>query len=68
MFFNVLIRLDENETFNTDCFYYNAKEHYLRYHSPYRDKPSVWTTVSNVECQIKVDRPMIHVTATTIKE
>lgn len=66
MFFNVLIRLD-NETFNTDCFYYNAKEHYLRYHTPYQDK-GCWPTIRNVECEIKVDRPMIHVTAKTIKD
>lgn len=68
MFSNVLVRIDDdNEVFTTDCFYYNAKEHYLRYHLPYRDKPSVWSTISNVKCIIETSRPMIYITAKTIK-
>ena len=67
MFFNVFIQIDKKEQLTTDCFYYNAENHYLNYHSPYQDK-DCWNTVSNVECEIKVDRPMIHIKATTIKE
>lgn len=67
MFFNVFIRIDDKEQLTTDCFYYNAENHYLNYHSPYQDK-DCWISVSNVKCEIKVDRPMIHIKATTIKE
>lgn len=66
MFFNVFIRVDKKEQLTTDCFYYNAENHYLNYHSPYQDKDS-WVSVPNVECEIKIDRPMIYITAKTIE-
>lgn len=68
MFCNVLIRVDDNEVFNTDCFYYNDKEHYLRFHLPYQTKGSVWSTITSVKCIIEIGRPMIYVTVKTIKE
>ena len=67
MFFNVFIQINEKEQLTTDCFYYNAECHYLNYHSPYQDEDS-WCSVSNVECEIKVDRPMIYIYAKTIKD
>jgi hypothetical protein len=67
MFFNVFIQIDEKEMFVTDCFYYNAESHYLNYHLPYQDKDG-WRSVSNVECKITVNRPMVCVYAKTIKE
>ena len=65
MFFNVLIQVDRKEQFTTDCFYYNAEGHYLNYHSPYQDT-DIWCTVPSVECEIKVDGPMIYIHAKTI--
>lgn len=38
MFFNVFILIDDKEQLTTDCFYYNAENHYLDYHLPYQDK------------------------------
>ena len=35
-------------------------------YSPYQDKDA-WCSVSNVECEIKVDRPMIYIYAKTIE-
>lgn len=67
MFFNVFIQLDNKEQFTTDCFYYNAENHYLNYHSPYRHEYD-WISIPNVECEIKVDRPMIYIHAKIIKE
>jgi hypothetical protein len=67
MFFNVFIKIDDDEIFNTDCFYYNAKKHRLYYHLQHQDKDG-WIHVSNVECKIQVDKPMIYVTAKTIKD
>lgn len=64
MVFNVYINIDDKEQCNTDCFYYNAEHHHLTYHAPYQDG---WIPVPNVECEIKIDRPMIHIKATTIK-
>ena len=34
---------------------------------PYQDKDS-WCSISNVECEIKMDKPMIYITAKTVKE
>lgn len=67
MFFNVFILIDDKEQLTTDCFYYNAENHYLDYHLPYQDKDG-WESVSNVECVIKVNSPMIYIYAKTIKE
>lgn len=67
MFFNIFIKIDEKAQLITDCFYYNAENHYLNYHAPYTDKDG-WCTVLNVECEIKTDKPMIYITAKTIKE
>ena len=67
MFFNVYIQVDEKEYLLTDCFYYNAENHYLNYHSPYQGKDG-WISISNVECEIKVDRPIIYINTKTIKE
>ena len=66
MFFNVFIKVDNKEQLTTDCFYYNAENHCLNYHPPYQGKDD-WCTVSNVECEIKVDKPMVYITAKTIK-
>lgn len=65
MFFNVLIKVDNKEQLLTDCFYYNEENHYLNYHSPYQDKDS-WVGVSDVECEIEVDKPIIYVHAKPI--
>ena len=54
MLFNVIIYIDDKEKLLTDCFYYNAENHYLNYHSPYQDKDG-WVSVPNVECEIKVE-------------
>ena len=64
MFFNVFIQIDKKEQCITDCFYYNAEEHFLNYHIPYQN--DVWATISNVECEIKIDRPMFYIYAKTI--
>lgn len=66
MFFNVFIKIDDKEQLTTDCFYYNAESHYLNYHLPYQDKDD-WNSVLNVECEVKIDKPMIYVHAKTIK-
>ena len=65
--FNVFIQVDKKEQLLTDWFYYNTEHHYLKYHSPYHDN-DCWGYASNVECEIKVDRPMIYIYAKTIKE
>lgn len=67
MFFNVYITIDDKEQLTTDCFYYNAENHYLNYHSPYQDKDG-WCSVSNVECKIIKDRPMFYIYAKTINK
>lgn len=66
MFFNVFIKIDGRDQLTTDCFYYDAERHYLNYHCPYQDKDG-WISVSNVECKIQVDRPMIYIQAKTLK-
>ena len=43
-----------------------AENHYLNYHSPYQDKDS-WGFIPNVECEIKMDKPLIYIYAKTIK-
>lgn len=65
MFFNVLVNVDNIEQFVTDWFYYNEKEHYLSYHHAYC-MGNNYRTISDVECEIKVDRPMIYVHAKPI--
>ena len=65
MFCNVFIEIDEKEKLTTDCFYYNEEKHYLNYHRPYGGE---WDTTSNVKCEITVDRPMIYISAKTIKD
>ena len=65
MFYNVFIVIDNKEHFITDYFYYNAENHYLNYHSPYSYRNG-WCSVSNVECEIKIDKPMIYIHAKTI--
>lgn len=67
MFFNVFIQIDKKEQLTTDCFYYNAENHYLNYHLPHQDKDA-WCSISNVECEIEIDRPLIFIYAKTIKE
>lgn len=67
MFFNVFIEIDKKEKLTTDAFYYNEEKHYLNYHSPYNDKYK-WETISNVKCEITVDRPMIYISAKTIND
>lgn len=67
MVFNVFIQVDKKEQLITDCFYYNAENHYLNYHSPYQDKDS-WCCIYNVECKVEVVRPFICIYAKTIME
>lgn len=67
MFFNVFIYIDKKEQLTTDCFYYDVANHYLNYHAPYQDKDS-WCSISNVECEIKMDKPLIYIYAKTINE
>ena len=67
MFFNVFIQVDKKEQLTTDCFYYDVANHYLNYHVPYQDKDG-WCSISNVECEIKMDKPLIYIYAKTIKE
>lgn len=67
MFFNVFIEIDEKEKLTTDCFYYNEEKHYLNYHLPYQYNDK-WETISNVKCEITVDRPMIYISTKTIKD
>ena len=67
MFFNVFIEIDKKEKLTTDAFYYNEEKHYLNYHLPYNDKYK-WETISNVKCEITVDRPMIYISAKTIND
>lgn len=62
MFFNIYIQIDNKEQLTTDCFYYNAEKHYLNYHVPYQDKDS-WFAVPNVDCEIKIDKPLIYIYA-----
>lgn len=65
--FNVFIEIDEKEKLTTDVFYYNEEKHYLSFHLPYNYNDN-WETISNVKCEITVDRPMIYISAKTINE
>ena len=67
MFFNIFIQIDKKEQLTTDCFYYNAENHCLNYHSPYQDKDG-WCSIPNVECEIEMDKLFIYINAKTIKE
>ena len=65
--FNVFIEIDEKEKLTTDVFYYNEEKHYLSFHLPYNYNDN-WETISNVKCEITVDRPMIYISTKTINE
>ena len=67
MFFKIFIQIDKKEQLTTDCFYYNAENHYLNYHSLYQDKDG-WCSIPNVECEIEMDNSLIYIYAKTIKD
>lgn len=48
------------------CFYYDVANHYLNSHVPYQDKDS-WCSISNVECEIKMDKPLIYIYAKKLR-